>query len=116
MSDNTPITDEQYQQALAVVATMERQKQEEIARRRQAVYELVKPIVESDAFISIHEQVSILRDTGPKDDYFFSLSLDAIYNGMTNLGINVTNWVPPVTGPAPVVTPTPAPEGDGDAE
>lgn len=117
MTNSTTITDAEYEAALAVVAMKDRQRQEEIARQRQALFEAVRPLVESEEFIAVHEQVVALRNDGPKDDSFFGIQLEAVYNGMTGLGIQVANWHPIVTDPAPQpVLPAPPSEGNADGE
>ena len=121
MSDNT-ITDEQAQAMRDQLAAYEQQKAFEAAERRHQVYLAIKPLVESEEFILVHEQITALRENGPKDDSFFGIGLDAVYHGMTGLGVNVANWQAPVSPntpvplpPAPVPVP-PAPEGDVDGE
>lgn len=107
MTNQSNITDEQYQAALAIQAAYDRQRQEEIAAKRQVFYDAVRPLVESAEFIAVHEQIVELRKQGLSDNGFFDLQLDAAYNGMTGLGIQVANWhpiepqqatLPPATG------------------
>ncbi len=104
----TIITDEQAAELRQQLAAYEQQKAYEAALARQAVYLAVKPIVESDAFIAIHQQLSELRANGPKDDSFFGIGIEAVYQGMTGLGINVATWVEPV---APTTAQPPAQGG-----
>ncbi|WP_313534407.1 hypothetical protein [Sphingomonas sp.] len=94
--DQTIITDEQAADMRAKLAAYERQKAYEAAQARHQLYLAVKPIVESDAFISIHQQLAELRANGPKDDSFFGIGVEAIYQGMTGLGINVAQWIAPM--------------------
>lgn len=109
------ITDQQAQEMREALARYERQKAYEAALLRHAVYLAIKSLVESDEFISVHQQIVELRANGPTDDMFFGLGMDAIYNGMTNLGTQVANWQAPVDPNAPVA-PAPTPEGTGDGE
>jgi hypothetical protein len=107
-------TDEQANAMREQLSRYERQKAYEAAMARNALYLALKPLVESDDFIALHQQITDLRDNGPKDDMFFGIGLEAIYNGMTNLDIQCANWQEPVDPNAPVVTPTPAVEGTND--
>lgn len=112
MAQETNIpTDEQADAMREQLARYERQKAYEAAMSRNALYLAIKPLVESEEFIALHQQITSIRDNGPKDDMFFGIGLEAIYNGMTNLGIQCANWQEPVDPNAPVVTPTPATEG-----
>lgn len=112
MAQETNIpTDEQANAMREQLARYERQKAYEAAMARNALYLALKPLVESDEFIALHQQITDIRDNGPKDDMFFGIGLEAIYNGMTNLGIQCANWQEPVDPNAPVVTPTPGSEG-----
>lgn len=118
MTDNTlPLTPELEQEYREALAKQEQMRAYQAALLRHAVYLAIEPIVNSEEFISLHQQISAVRDIGPKDDMFFGIGLDAIYNGMTNLGIQVANWTAPIdpNAPAQVVDPLPtppAPEGD----
>lgn len=100
MANQTTISDAEYEQALAIIAMKDRQRQEEIARKRQVFYDAVRPLVESAEFITVHEQIVELRNQGLNDNGFFDLQLDAAYNGMTGLGIQVANWHPIEPQPA----------------
>lgn len=71
------ITDEQAAAMREQLAAYERQKAYEASLARHQVYLAVKPIVESDAYIGIHQQLSELRANGPKDDSFFGISIEA---------------------------------------
>jgi hypothetical protein len=102
------ITDEQAAQMREQLATWERQKAYQAALARHQLYLAVKPIVESEAFIDIHQQLTELRANGPKDDSFFGIGIEAVYQGMTGLGINVAQWVDPTA-------PTDAQPPAGDA-
>jgi len=117
MTDNTTIpTDEQANAMRDQLARYERQKAYEAAMARNELYRALLPIVNSDEFVSLYQQIADIRDNGPKDDMFFGIGLEAIYNGMANLGIQCANWQEPVDPNAPVVTPTPAAEGKTDGE
>lgn len=83
------------------LAHYERQKAYEAALQRHKVYLAIKPLVESDAFIDLHEQIAAIRNDGPRDDSFFGIAIEAIYNGMTGLGLQVANWTAPVDPDAP---------------
>jgi hypothetical protein len=112
MTDTTSIpTDEQANAMREQLARYERQKAYDAAMARNALYLALKPLVESDEFIAVHQAVAAIQENGPKDDMFFGIGLSAVYNGMTNLGIQCANWQEPVDPNAPVVTPTPAAEG-----
>jgi hypothetical protein len=113
MSNNT-ITDEQYQQALAIVAERDRQIQAENARRSQLAYDRLKVVTESQQFAYVHEQLVDAMD-GLTSDPVFSLQAQALIDIMPRLVNAVDMWSPIVTAPAPVVTP-PAPEGNTDGE
>lgn len=112
MSDTT-ITDEQYQQALAIVAAKDRQVQEENARRSQAAYERLKVITEGQQFAYVHQQLVEAMD-GLTADPVFSLQAQALIDIMPRLVQAVDMWSPIATAPTPVVTP--APEGNTDGE
>ncbi len=101
MTEQTQITDEQAQEMRTRLAHYERQKAYEAALQRHEVYLAIKPLVESDAFIDVHEQITAIRNDGPKDDSFFGIAIEAIYNGMTGLGLQVANWTAPVDPDAP---------------
>lgn len=90
------ITDEQATEMRQQLAAYEAQKAYEAQLARHKVYLAAKPIVESDAFVAIHQQLADLRANGPKDDSFFGIAIEAIYQGMTGLGINVATWVGPI--------------------
>lgn len=119
MSETNIITSEQAQEMRKALAAYEQNEAYKIALKRHELFALLQPIVDSDDFISIHEQVSELRNNGPKDDMFFGIGLEAIYNGMTNLGIQVANWTTPVDPSAPVTelasSDTPLPPYPSDA-
>ncbi|KTF70688.1 hypothetical protein ACNFJ7_02265 [Sphingomonas sp. HT-1] len=97
----TVITDEQAAVMREQLAAYERQKAYEAALARHQLYLALLPLVNSDHFIAIHQQLSAIRSDGPKNDSFFGVSLEAIYQGMTSMGVQVANWVEPVA-------PTPA--------
>ncbi|WP_242152602.1 hypothetical protein [Sphingomonas sp. BAUL-RG-20F-R05-02] len=96
------ITDDQAAALREQLALYERQKAYQAALARNALCLVLKPIVESEEFIDLHQKISDIRDNGPKDDMFFGIPLDAIFNGMTGLGIQVANWTAPVDPNAPV--------------
>jgi len=109
---NPIITDEQAATMREQLAAYERQKAYEASLARHQLYLAVKPIVESDAFIDVHQQLAEIRANGPKDDSFFGIGIEAIYQGMTGLGINVVQWVEPIdpaqgTAAASVANPDP---------
>ncbi|MCI1143231.1 hypothetical protein MOP88_14420 [Sphingomonas sp. WKB10] len=115
MTDNTTISDEEYQKATATKARYESQQAYKRALVRQTVYDQVKPIVTSAAFLELQTAIKTLRETGPQDDHFFSMGVEAIYNGMNNLRLNVENWSTPVDPDAPLApAPTPSTEGNTD--
>ena len=101
MTEQTQITDEQAQEMRTRLAHYERQKAYETALQRHEVYLAIKPLVESDAFIDLHEQIAAIRNDGPRDDSFFGIAIEAIYNGMTGLGLQVANWTAPADPDAP---------------
>ncbi|WP_084581793.1 hypothetical protein [Sphingomonas azotifigens] len=103
------ITDEQAAEMRLQLAAFDRQKAYDAALARHQVYLAIKPIVDSDAFIAIHQQLADFRANGPKDDSYFGIGIEAVYQGMTGLGINVAQWVEPT----PPVTLQPAAEGGG---
>lgn len=116
MTDNTSIpSDEQAQAMRQALARYEQQKAYEAALKRQALYEQIAPIVNCEEFIHVFEQIKTVRENGPTDDMFFGIGVDAIYNGMLNLGIQCANWQAPVDPNAPVA-PAPNPEGTSDGE
>ena len=115
MTNTLPLTPELEQEYREALAKQEQMRAYQAALIRHQLYLALKPIVDSDEFISIHQQITALRDTGPKDDMFFGIGLDAVYNGMTNLGIQVANWTAPIDPNASTPTP-PAPEGEDDGE
>lgn len=117
MTDTTTITDEQAQAMRDQLALYERRKAYQAALLRDAVFEALLPIVNSDAFQSVHQQITALRETGPKDDAFFGIGIDAVFHGMTSLGRQVASWTTPVDPDAPVTpAPTPTTEGTGNGE
>ncbi|NLS28149.1 hypothetical protein S2M10_31580 [Sphingomonas sp. S2M10] len=102
---NPIITDEQAAEMREQLAVYEREKAYQAALARHQVYLAVKPLVESEAFIGIHQQLADIRANGPKDDSFFGIGIEAVFQGMTGLGINVANWVEPVA-PTSTTVPT----------
>mgnify|MGYP005984153955 CR=1 FL=1 len=98
----TPIiNDEQAAEMREQLAAYERRKAYEAALARHQVYLAIKPLVDSQAFISIHQQIDQFRAEGPKDDSYFGVGIEAIYQGMTALGIQVANWTEPTEPAAP---------------
>lgn len=117
MTDTTTITDEQAQAMRDQLALYERRKAYQAAQARDALYQVLKPIVESEEFIALHQQMADINANGPHDDNFFGIGVSAVYNGMTNLGIQCANWTTPVDPDAPVATPTtPVVEGSTSGE
>ncbi len=122
MTDTTlPLTPELEQEYREALAKQEQMRAYQAAVLRHQVYLAIAPLVNSAEFIAVHKQITALRETGPKDDMFFGIGLDAIYNGMTNLGTQVANWTAPVDpnapiAPAPKPVATPATEGNTDGE
>lgn len=115
MTNTLPLTPEQEQEYREALAKQEQMRAYQAALLRHQLYLALKPIVDSDEFIDLHEKITALRNTGPKDDAFFGIGVDAVYNGMTNLGIQCANWTAPVDPNATTPTP-PAPEGDTNGE
>lgn len=115
MTNTLPLTPEQEQEYREALAKQEQMRAYQAALIRHQLYLVLAPIVQSDEFVDLHQQITALRDTGPKDDAFFGIGVDAIYHGMTNLGIQVANWQTPIDPNAPLPTP-PAPEGNGNGE
>lgn len=95
------ITDAEAAQMREQLAAYERQKAYEVALERHQLYLALRLIVDSDEFISLRQQLTQLRATGAQDDGLFGIGLEAMYQGMASLGIQVANWVEPVA-------PTPA--------
>lgn len=95
------ITDAQAAEMREQLAAYERQKAYEAALARHEVYLGIKPLVDSEAFISIHQQIEDFRANGPKDDSYFGVAIEAIYQGMTALGIQIANWTEPTAPAAP---------------
>ena len=116
MTDTTIPTDAQANAMREQLARYERQKAYEAALTRDALFQVLEPVVNSAEFVAIHAQIKDIYENGPKDDQFFGIGLSAIYNGMTNLGIQCANWQTPVDPSAPVVTPTPTTEGGTNGE
>ena len=95
--DKTVIyTDEQAQEARLQLARYEQQKAYEAAVRRHELFLVIKPVIESEAYMEVHQQLSQLREQGHEDDGFFSNGIDAIYHSMTGLGLTASQWSEPV--------------------
>jgi hypothetical protein len=112
MTDTTSIPTAEEAAAMRMsLARFDQNEAYRFAMERHALYLALKPLVESDEFIAVHQAIAAIQENGPKDDMFFGIGLSAVYSGMTNLGIQCANWQEPVDPNAPVVTPTPAAEG-----
>lgn len=103
MSEITlPLTPEQEQEYREALARQEQMRSYQAALARHQVYLVIKPLIDSEEFISVHQKIAEFRNTGPKDDAFFGMGVETIYSGMTNLGIQVANWTAPIDPTAPV--------------
>lgn len=91
MTDTTTtITEEQYQQAKLVVQQMEKQKADALAVKRDAVYAKLKPVVESDEFALVHQQL-VQAMAGNEDEQVLGLHANALISIMPNLVNNMNN-------------------------
>lgn len=117
MTTETPIlTDAEANEVRQQLYRYENQKAYEAALKRHDAYLAVEPIVSSPEFETLRAMVLALRETGPKDDGYFGIGIEAVHNGMTNLGIQVANWKPPVDPNATVEAPAPTPDADPSAD
>lgn len=109
------ISDAEEQVMREAIALKERYRVYQSDLVKDQVYRAIKPLIESDEFMALHQQIADLWNNGPRDDHYFSMGIESVFNGMTLMGTYAANWTTPIDPTAPPA-PTPTAEGSTDAE